>query len=102
MTVPPVREKMVDEVDPSAEDGGSGLVEAVFGPRWKRKLPVAILTSAPTAYLVTTVYLRTHDLGLAFGAGVLCPLVVYTIFREWLDETSQFTKTSWARCRPTT
>jgi len=87
----------MEDPHPRYQNGDDGLVEAMFGPHWKRKLPVAVLTSAPTAYVVVSVYLRTRSIGLAFGAGVLCPLVVYAIFKAWLDETSRFTKTSWAR-----
>lgn len=79
-----------------ATDGESGF-DSVLGPRWKGGLPLAILTLAPTAYFTVKVWVRTGDFELALGAGVVCPFVVYTVFGAWLDESSRFTKSSWAR-----
>jgi hypothetical protein len=78
------------------EDPGPD-VDALLGPRWKRRLPLGILTLAPTAYFTTKIWLRTGDLLLAVGAGVVCPFVIYVVFGAWLDESSRFTKSSWAR-----
>jgi len=85
-----------DVADDDSDEEPSLLVE-IAGDGWKRRLPLAILTVAPTAYLFTRIYLRTGDLGLALGAGVICPLCVYGVIGLWLDDTSAFTRSSWAR-----
>lgn len=73
--------------------------EILLGPRWKNRLPLAILTLAPTVYFAANVYLRTHSVGLALGAGVVCPFIIYFVFDAWLDDARWFTRSSWSRWR---
>jgi hypothetical protein len=86
----PVEEHASEKPAPSS-------IEANAGEGWKRRLPLAIVTLAPTVYLVTRIYLRTGDIGLALGAGLICPFCVYGVIGTWLDESSALTRTSWAR-----
>jgi hypothetical protein len=56
-----------------------------------------VVTVVPTLYLVTRIYSRTGDLGLALGAGFVCPFCIYGVIGTWLDESSALTRASWAR-----
>ena len=78
------------------EEPESGM-EVLLGPRWKNRLPLAILTLAPTVYLAAKFYLRTHSVGLALGVGVICPFSVYFVFDAWLDDSRWFMRSSWSR-----
>jgi hypothetical protein len=60
-------------------------------------LPTAIVTVVPTLYVSIRIFLRTGDLALTVGAGVICPFVVYGVLDTWLDESSRLTRSSWAR-----
>ena len=83
--------------DPEGADDRESDLDAFLGPQWTRRLPLGILTLAPTAYFTIKIWVRTGDLRLAIGAGVVCPFVIYVVFGAWLDESSRFTKSSWAR-----
>lgn len=69
----------------------------LLGPRWKNRLQLAILTLAPTVYFTAKVYLRTDSVGLALGAGVICPFTIYFVFDAWLDDSRWFMRSSWSR-----
>jgi hypothetical protein len=79
------------------ESGMEVWMEVLLGPRWKNRLPLAILTLAPTVYLAAKFYLRTHSVGLALGVGVICPFSVYFVFDAWLDDSRWFMRSSWSR-----
>ena len=79
------------------ESGVEVWIEVLLGPRWKNRLQLAILTLAPTVYFAAKVYLRTDSVGLALGAGVICPFTIYFVFDAWLDDSRWFTRSSWSR-----
>lgn len=82
---------------PAGQEEPESGMEVLLGPRWKNRLQLAILTLAPTVYFAAEVYLRTDSVGLALGAGVICPFTIYFVFDAWLDDSRWFMRSSWSR-----
>ena len=76
------------------EDPGSGVYARPRASR-RSKLGRVIVTIAPSIYLVTRILIRTGDVEVAIGAGLICPLVVWYIAETWVQDGSRLMRRSW-------